>query len=62
MLAKGSSVDLFGLALRSVAPEHNLITELDRLEDVALHLYDGLACLRVKLTWQEMQVRGVVEG
>ena len=59
MSGENSHIDVFRLALRNVKPDCDLKTELSRLEDVALHLYDGLSGLRVKLIWQEMQEQGV---
>lgn len=61
MSGENSHIDIFRLALRNFTPERDLKTELSRLEDVALHLYDGLSGLRVRLIWQDMTEKGVVE-
>lgn len=62
MMGEAPHFDIFRLALRSVTPELDLKTELARLEDVALHLYDGLSTLRVKLLWQDTQEREMEGG
>lgn len=61
MSGENSHIDIFRLALRSAKPERSLKAEISRLEDVALHLYDALSTLRVRLIWQDMQKREVVE-